>query len=73
MMVLLREPAACGVIFHRRLIQPYDPRAHRAKIVIGALLILVLERDKRDRIRAYAALAPIVVLGLIGYTILFML
>lgn len=43
------------------------------EVVIGALLILLLERDKRERLRSYAALIPIVVLGLIGYAILFML
>lgn len=43
------------------------------EIVVGALLILALERGKRDRMRAYLALVPVVVVGLIGYAILFML
>jgi hypothetical protein len=43
------------------------------EIVVGALLILLLERNKQDRLRGYAVLVPIVALGLIGYGILFML
>ena len=43
------------------------------EIVIGGLLVLALERGKRDRLRGYAALVPVVAVGLIGYAILFML
>ena len=42
-----------------------------AEIIVGSVLVLLLERGKRDRIRGYAALAPIVLLGLAGYMILF--
>lgn len=44
-----------------------------AEVVIGALLILLLEKGRRDTIRAYGALIPVVVIGLIGYSVLFML
>jgi hypothetical protein len=42
-----------------------------AEIVVGALLVLLLERNKRDRVRGYAAIVPIVLLGLAGYAVLF--
>lgn len=43
------------------------------EIAVGALLVFILERNKRDRIRGYIAIIPVVAVGLIGYRFLFML
>lgn len=44
-----------------------------SEIILGLLLIILLERNNRERIKSCKVLIPIIVLGLAGYTALFCL
>ncbi|KKB34210.1 hypothetical protein QY95_04016 [Bacillus thermotolerans] len=42
-------------------------------MVFGLLLIIILERNMKERLRCCVFLVPVIGLGLLGYTVLFYL
>lgn len=58
------------MIIHLQRFRPILPVA-LAEIIVGSLFILLCEKDEKNRMRSFSLVAPITILGLIGYEILY--